>query len=68
VVAEDAVVLHWAEIGELAKELLVRKTMTGRETKAFLQAGTAAERLAVEQVGLGDQPEGDRGQNVGVTP
>jgi hypothetical protein len=47
VVAEDAVVLHWAEIGELAKELLVRKTMTGHETKAFLQAGTAAERLAV---------------------
>jgi hypothetical protein len=60
VVAEEAVALHWAEIGELAAELLVRKTMTGRETKAFLQAGTAAERLAVEQVGLGDRPEGDR--------
>jgi hypothetical protein len=38
VVAEDAVALHWSEIDELARELLVRKTMTGRETKAFLQA------------------------------
>lgn len=56
VVAEDAVALHWSEIGELAEELLVRKTMTGRETKAFLQAGTAAERLAVEQAGLGAGP------------
>jgi hypothetical protein len=37
VVAEDAVALHWPEIGALAEELLVRKSMTGRETTVFLQ-------------------------------
>jgi hypothetical protein len=37
-VAEDAVERHWAEIHEIAQELLVRKTMTGREVKAFLEA------------------------------
>ncbi len=42
--ANVAVDLHWSEIHELAQELLNRKTMTGRETKAFLHAGTPAER------------------------
>jgi hypothetical protein len=45
VVADDAVRIHWPEIMELAQELLTRQKMTGREIKAFLQAGTAAERL-----------------------
>ncbi len=46
-VAEDAVALHWLEIDALAQELLARKTMTGREIRAFLQAGTAAERRSL---------------------
>ena len=50
VVAEDAVDMHWPEIQELAQELLVRKTMTGREVKAFIRAGTAAERLESERI------------------
>jgi hypothetical protein len=50
VVAEDAVTIHWSEIGALAQELLVRKKMTGREVREFLSAGTTAERM--RSVGL----------------
>lgn len=40
VVADDAVRIHWSEIIELAGALLARRTMTGSEVVAFLQAGT----------------------------
>lgn len=43
-VAEDAVDDRWSEIHRLAQELLVRKTMSGRDTKAFLRAGALTER------------------------
>jgi len=44
VVAEDAVALHWPQIEEFAQELLVRKSMTGREARALLQAQRLSER------------------------
>jgi len=50
VVAEDAVETHWVEIQELAQDLLVRRTMTGREVTAFLRARMATEPLEVERL------------------
>jgi hypothetical protein len=50
VVAEDTVAFHWLPIEEFAQALLVRKTMTGREARALLQAGASAEREEAERL------------------
>jgi len=45
VVADDLVSFHWPEIGALAGELAMRKTMTGRDVKTFLWSSPTTDPL-----------------------